>query len=150
MQAWPINGTIEDSITDVASIPLNDRWKYTDLLNPPQPHDASYHIADCTIGYLGHQEPYMIEPIDQTNTVPAVVTRDGQLTPTILSEVDLTYWVLSQHGIDFDRERFQTENAEALNGQPPAWDTHGELPPPDLAKRVQLEATQHLPVEENE
>ena len=150
VQAWPINGTIEDSITDVASIPLNDRWKYTDLLNPPQPHDASYHIADCTIGYLGHQEPYMIEPIDQTNTVPTVVTRNGELAPAVLSEVDLTYWALSQHGIDFDHERFQAENAEALNGQPPAWDTHGELPPPDLAKRVRLEATQHLPVEENE
>ena len=38
LQAWPINGTVEDSITDLASIPLADRWKYTDLLNPPQPH----------------------------------------------------------------------------------------------------------------
>ena len=150
LQAWPLNGTIEDTITDVASIPLNDRWKYTDLLNPPQPHDVSYHLADCTIGYLGHQEPYMIEPIDQTNTVPTVVTRDGQLTPTILSEVDLTYWALSQHSIDFDRERFKLENAEALNGQPPAWDTHGELPPPDLARRVQLEATRHLATEDND
>lgn len=92
----------------------------------------------------------MIEPIDQTNTVPTVVTRDGQLTPTVLSEVDLTYWALSQHGIDFDHERFQTENAEALNGQPPAWDTRDELPPPDLARRVQLEATQHLPAEDDE
>lgn len=125
-------------------------WKYTDLITPPQPHEASYHLADCTIGYLGHQEPYMIEPIDQTNTVPTVVSRDGQLTPTILSEVDLAYWALSQHGIDFDRERFKLENAEALNGQPLAWDTHGELPPPDLARRVQLEATRHLSTEDDE
>ena len=150
LQAWPINGTIEDSITDLCNIPLADRWKYTDLIAPPQPHEASYHLADCAIGYLGYQEPCMIEPIDQTNTVPTVVTRDGQLTPTILSEVDLAYWALSQHGIDFDRERFKLENAEALNGQPPAWDTHGELPPPDLARRVQLEATRHLSTEDND
>lgn len=118
-----LNKTKEEMRLDYESIAESVRYLFRDLLtSKPLVRPTVLPLYEVGIGNYFYDETSFITPIDKNSMVSKRVTIDGKEGDVEMSNVDALYWLMCQHGFEFDRELFRMQYAE---GKELLWDKYG-------------------------
>ena len=105
---FSVNKTKEEMLDDYYGIDEEYKGMFTDLLHPSLGSTQTFmSFENVGVGTYFLDEEYILMPIERECKNKKKVTIDGKSAVVDLDDVESIYWILSQFGVDFDKEEFK-------------------------------------------